>query len=339
MAYPESQTIQSILEGVDSANNTDEKSWNAIVAQKIHDVTRNYSGDVATQNILAEWLKNVTIDYKHNKGFTPHVNGFYMIFMTHGPWYTDYNNFVKGENHAGLSEMPDSKKASGKLPPGVTPLDSFNLSNPHSYLNMLATDIDVPDIVEEYTSVSSRLRNSFVPSRNYFVSDFSISYIENINLDIMRYHEAWHKYMNLIKRGEHGGLGNLSGNRAECNKNNSGYFLDMPFTNAIWVAVFKPFSTEIQMLIKLMGVMPVTMPLKQVIGNRSSSKMTVLNISYKAADIFYKFYNSTEEFLNDKGMLATSFQAEVFGDKSSTSNKQASGGAANIAAVAGGVSK
>jgi hypothetical protein len=60
--------------------------------------------------------------------------------------------------------------------------------------------------------------------------------------------------------------------------------------------------------------MPVTMPLKQVVGNRSQSKMTVLNMSYKAADLFYKFYNNTQEFLKDAesgGLLASSFKKEV----------------------------
>jgi hypothetical protein len=174
----------------------------------------------------------------------------------------------------------------------------------------MATDIDIPDLTEEYVSVSSRLRNSFMPLRNYFVSDFNISYIENLNLDIMRYHEAWHKFMDLVKRGEVDLY-----TEEECRKVSSGYFIDMPYSNAVWVAVFKPFTTEIQMLVKLIGVMPVTMPLKQVIGNRSQSKLTVLNISYKAADVFYKFYNNTQELLedanSDKKSLAASFIHEV----------------------------
>jgi len=275
----------------DSLNTT----WDDLVIDQIEGLMKRYSTkDLKILNVLKAWHKNVTIDYKHDTNFTPHVNGFYMIFMVHGPWYEDYLNYVNGENKAGLSKPPKE----------------LSLKNPGSYFNMLATDIDIPDLTEEYVSVSSRLRNSFVPSRNYFVSDFSISYIENINLDIMRYHEAWHKYLNLIRRGE---VNPYAGKDINCSKANEGYFLDMPFSNAVWVAVFKPFTTEIQMLVKLVGVMPVTMPLKQVIGNRSQSKMTVLNLSYKAADLLYKFYNDTSEFLEDveNGALASSFKQEV----------------------------
>jgi len=319
MAF-DAASISSILHGFGDGG---EKTWDSIVSSQIDELSQRYSKDEKINNILATWQKNITLGYKHNKGFTPHVNGFYMIFMVHGPWYDEYKSYVSSGNKAGLSELPDSKKAShGK----AENMENFELNNPNSYLNMLATDIDVPDLTEEYTSVSSRLRNSFVPSRNYFVSDFNISYIENINLDIMRYHDAWHKYMQLIKRGEHISTDSGSNNsdKESCKSNNDGYFLDMPFSNAVWVAVFKPFTTEIQMIIKLMGVMPVTLPIKQVIGNRSSSKMTVLNMSYKAADVFYKFYNNTDEFLKDDGMLAQSFKQEIFSTDSETSSKIAS---------------
>jgi hypothetical protein len=316
------QKTQHILNGKSGTTDPLEKSWDSIVADKIKKLVASYKIPAKTNlstidisPILEMWHKRITTDYKHDTNFTPHINGFYMIFMVHGTWYKDYLGYVGNEgnnnsNEAGLSKPITGTKNNLGSFDGTKPL-SFN--NPDSYFGMLATDIDVPDITEEYISVSSRLRNSFVPSRHYFVSDFSISYIENINLDVMRYHEAWHKYMNLIRRGEVeiAAKGSVREKQAACKKANSGYFTELPYANAVWIAIFKPFTTDIQMLIKLMGVMPVTMPLKQVVGNRSASKMTVLNISYKAADLFYKFYNNTAELLNDDGMLAKSFLREV----------------------------
>jgi len=274
------------------------KTWDGFVIDQIKNLVSKYKTQGGNRNsvetILERWHRQITIDYKHDTHFSPHINGFYMIFMVHGTWYDQYKRYVSSENSAGLSNpIPASEK-------------SLNLEGPYSYFNMMATDIDVPDLTEEYISVSSRIRNSFMPSRNYFVSDFSISYIENINLDIMRYHEAWQKYMNLVKRGEV-----KTFNSDECERSNNGYFMEVPYANAVWVAVFKPFTTDIQLLIKLIGVMPQTLPLKQLVGNRSQSKMTVLNISYKAADLFFKFYKNTEEMLNDDGKLAKSFKREV----------------------------
>ena len=305
------ESVPGILKGVYNAEKEKDRTWDNIVASKIQELTKLYKiNDDKISNILYDWHRQVTIGYKHDKNFSPHINGFYMIFMVHGPWYEDYVKYVAadGPNNAGLSKIPSGAALSANFDDDREKVGNVHLNNPGSYFNMLATDIDVPDITEEYISVSSRLRNSFVPSRNYFVSDFSISYVENINLDIMRYHEGWHKYLNLVRRGE---VNPYEGSSKACHEANNGYFVEVPYSNAVWVAVFRPFTTEIQLLIKLIGVMPVTMPLKQVIGNRSASKMTVLNISYKAADLFYKFYNSTNEFLEDKGNLAEAFRSEV----------------------------
>jgi hypothetical protein len=318
----DSKVIQKILMGdnISSDNPKVEKTWDDFVISQIDNLSKKYTKDASINKILAAWHKDATIGNKHHKGFSPHINGFYMIFMVHGTWYEDmYKSKYMGElgNPNGLSQLP-------KAPEGKEP---FSLQNPHSYLNMLATDIDVPDMTEEYTSVSSRLRNSFVPSRNYFVSDFNISYIENSNLDIMRYHEAWFKFMELIRRGEAIGtsLADSGSDSTSCAENNKGYFLDMPFTNAVWITIFKPFTTEIQAIIKLIGVMPVTFPLKQIVGNRSQSKMTVLNMTYKAADVFYKFYNGTSDLLEDAksgGALAKAFHEEVFSKMDEPSTKQ-----------------
>ncbi len=281
------------------------KSWDDIVKAQIDNLADKYTDNTEVNKVLAKWHKDITLGVKHNQNFSPHVNGFYMVWMVHGTWYDKYLKYARSPggilNPSPISQLPYKAAVGdhgGKLDPS-TQGNSFN---------MLATDIDVPDITEEYISVSSRLRNSFVPSRNYFVSDFSISYIENINLEVIRYHEAWHKYLELLKRGEV----EMYDSRDECEASNRDIFLDMPFTNAVWVAVFRPFTTDIQLLIKLVGVMPVTMPLKQVVGNRSASKMTVLNLQYKAADMFYKFYNGTEDMLQDSdGLLQQSFNREI----------------------------
>ena len=297
----------NILNGIENNKTDIYATWNSIVSGKIKELVKKYDVDVPEVNtILETWHKRVTLDYKHDQNFSPHVNGFYMIFMIHGPWYSSYMSESQSYN------MSDKSTSAG-LSVGAVPLD---INSPNGYFNMLATDIDIPDITEEYISVSSRLRNSFIPNRNYFVSDFSISYIESTNLDVMRYHESWHKYMNLLRRGETSITNNQNSFQ------DGGYFIEIPYANAVWVAVFRPFTTDIQMLVKLVGVMPVTMPLKQVVGNRSASKMTVLNISYKASDLFYKFYDNTKSFLKDNGALAKAFKNEVlFSENNITSNQ------------------
>jgi hypothetical protein len=267
-----------------------------------------YPGASSISKVLARWHNDITQGIKRNPEYSPHVNGFYMIFMRHGTWYDKYTQQAQSADASQSGKLINISKPTLSLRQSEANATNLFPSTIASTFNMLATDIDVPDLTEEYVSVSSRIRNSFVPSRNYFVSDFSVSYIENVNMEIIRYHVAWFKYLDLLKRGEIDMY-----TEDECNQTNStDIFLDMPFTNAIWVAVFRPFTTDIQLLIKLIGVMPVTMPLKQVIGNRSASKLTVLNMQYKAADMFYKFYDGTESMLKDtEGNLYKSFNTEI----------------------------
>ncbi len=292
-------------------------SWDDIVRGQIKGLAKSYTGNQAVNSVLAKWHEDITLGIKRNSNFSPHINGHYMVWMVHGTWYQKYLEYVDG-NKTNPNNGEDYESGYVDTLPNVsdspykksltTEYAAMGPSTINNSFNMLATDIDVPDISEEYIAVSSRLRNSFVPSRSYFVSDFSISYIENINLEIIRYHEAWFKYLELLKRGE---IDMYTEKECKDIHKGRGIFLDMPFTNAVWVAVFRPFTTDIQLLIKLVGVMPVTMPLKQIVGNRSASKLTVLNMQYKAADIFYKFYNGTKDMLEDPELLFQSFDTEI----------------------------
>lgn len=270
------------------------------IQDNIKKLTETYDND-NIQKKMNEWYTGVTSGYKYK--VTPHVNGFYFVFMSHGTWYDEYLKYMKtGDPKYTLSPVLNEGK------------------NVDKNFFRLATDIDIPDINKEYISVSSRLRNSFSPSRDYFVSDFNISYIEDRDLTITRYHEAWDKYISLLK------LGRIQSNVENINANSS-YFIDTPYTNAVWVVLLKPFSAEIQMLIKLIGVVPVNFSLKNIIGNRSSSKISTLTQTYKASNIFYKIYNegndaiysinnaniiNGEHFtINNSDMLAKAFSQEI----------------------------
>lgn len=287
--------INNDSQNMNGLNQDLRNTWNSAIDKQIMQLAEKHSQSENVKNILFNWHKNITTGYRYTN-YSPHINGFYMVFMQHGTWYDHYRSYMQSNSDTGGLTLSDYKTPTG---------GDFRKSFP-----ILATDVDLPDLTKEYTSVSSRLRNSFTVARDYFVSDFNVSYIENINLDVMRYHEAWHKYIDLLKTGALADSGRSITNCAS-QPLNSSYFIDVPYANAIWIAVFKPFTTDIQMLVKVTGVMPVNMPLKQVIGNRSGSKMTTLNLTYKSADMFYKFYDGTDQVYNDQGALAQSFKSEI----------------------------
>ena len=120
--------------------------WNKIVVDQISKLAQNYSGNENVKNILGKWLENVTIGFKHNEKFSPHVNGFYMIFMVHGTWYDKYKSYVSGVGSTGTTPT-HSDNATGL---SSAPAPWILGKNPKSYMNMMATDVDIPDITEEY---------------------------------------------------------------------------------------------------------------------------------------------------------------------------------------------
>jgi hypothetical protein len=148
--------------------------------------------------------------------------------------------------------------------------------------------------------------------------DFNISYIENSDMYIIRYHELWHKAIELYRRGK------IQMSLNDFISTKSKYFYQVPYANGIFVLIFD-ISYQVRGLIYLVGVKPVSMPLKQVVGNRSGSKMTVYNIQYKLSNMYYKFFKDTKDFnkyldQSDKYVLANLFKKNLLNNNTNISN-------------------
>ena len=87
-------------------------------------------------------------------------------------------------------------------------------------------------------------------------------------------------------------------------------FIDVPYFNAVWIVIFKPFTFELAGLVKLMGVAPTNLPLKDIIGQRGTAQATTFSIPYKVIDTLVMLYGREtpsgafyENFLNDSQMF------------------------------------
>lgn len=234
--------------------------------------------------------KQVSVNYS---GHAAHVSGYYYIQMVSGVWtdavvstQSDTEYFEDFQNND-MSSFPANK------------LNEFTKN-----FGMLATDIDIPQLNIEYETMSGRNRTLNYASRLNFSGDFSINFIENYTNTIFRYHESWFKYIDALKKGY---VKSINKDLKITNK-----FIDIPYFNAVWVAIFAPFTTNIRGLVKIMGVSPINLPFKQIIGDRSKSTLTTINQNYKSNDMVYKFFDSDddrnksplykefEKYMNDK---------------------------------------
>ena len=212
-----------------------------------------------------------------DKKFNPHINGFYYVSVEPGTWATYSKN--KPDNYCDdhLLAIADFK------------------NNCSTYI----TDIDIPNLTLEYDAVSGKARSINYATKTSFASDFSLNILNDYDSYCLKYIDCQFKFISDFKKGSIEPEGAVDYVRSTGES-----FTDIPYFDAIWVAIFKPFTFQISCLIKILGVAPVNMPFKNVMGDRSKNEITSLNMNYKSTDMFYKLYgdnpsgNLYNEFIN-----------------------------------------
>ncbi len=218
--------------------------------------------------ILGKMLKNISTKYKE---FNPHVNGYYYIHMQHGPWITGYKKLQ--------SEVEVKKPKNADLL-GVNDIDITGFNESYG---MCATDIDIPQLNIDYDIVSGKSKIINYASKMHFAGDFNINYLETAKLNIFKYHAAWNKYIELARKGYK--LGIIP------SKDDGADTIDIPYFNAVYVVMFNQFTNKPSGIIKILGVSPVNLPIKQIIGDRSKSSLSTLAQSYKSNDISFSIFD------------------------------------------------
>lgn len=282
--------------------------------EPIKDGFQNAIKEILTQKLEGEGLGKEgspeTHDFIHSLShklgwgyseFDPYTNGNYAVFMHHGPWLESAEK-ASGQAHMTYISSMDPKKLKTKQ---SKILDNGN-NKTESLLNFSQSisDIDVPEPSKEYIAVSTRQKNSFVNTRDFAGSDFNLTYVENKNLDVFKYHESWHKSIELIREGL------LYVPEDEDAATQSDYLIPNPYSNAVYVLLFEPKSYKVNGIIALFGVMPVNLPFKNLIGDRSGSKVATYTMNYKFMDMQYAFYDDWDAFkvsAGDKESLAGLF--------------------------------
>ena len=142
----------------------------------------------------------------------------------------------------------------------------------------------MPNLSLEFDTLSGKARSLNYATKMSYSSDFSLNIINDSNNYCIKYLDCQLQFINGYRKGTidiaNDNYISLTGPQ----------FINMPYFDAVWVAIFKPFSFKIDCLIKILGVAPINMPFKQIIGDRAKSSLSSLNMNYKSTDMFYKFY-------------------------------------------------
>ena len=235
----------------------------------------------SANNSAHHMMYHITTNYK---SFNPHVSGYYYLQMIPGPWVAKMKDIAK-------------QPASGGTPAavGTTGYHEFSSystgtmdSTMYANYGTVALNIDLPNIDVEYEHISGRIKNISFADKVATGTDFTVNYIENSFIDVFRYHEAWLKYIDAYRRGFIVPGSNETPNSTE-------QFIDVTYYNAVWVVIFDPFTINVRGVVKLLGVSPTSLPMKQIIGERGKNELTMMSISYKCNDMVFKFFEDDSD--------------------------------------------
>lgn len=233
------------------------------------------------QTFVNKIVKQMIIDPRNT--WIPHVNGWYYVNMVGGNWEDDLVQVSKNKDNKfkEFSTNPD------KLFDSVKP-----------QFGHLIKDINPPQLGIDYDTISGRLRNISIATRTNMTQEFSIVWKDNANAEVFKYHEFWYDYIDAHKKGF------IKSNQEYKDEN---YFIDVPYFNAIWIAILKPLTFELLGLVKLMGVAPTNpIALQEILGQRGASQLTNYTINYKCVDSIVQMFqgepsgNFYDEFMLDQ---------------------------------------
>lgn len=251
------------------------------IIRSTNTITTKANMDQEYKTFINNMVKQTIIDPRRE--WIPSVNGWYYVNFVGGTWENQLisiandKSFEYKEFSTGLASMiPRAKKHFGHL----------------------IKDINPPQLGLDFDGISGRLRTISIATRVNLSNEFSITWKDDAEATVFKYHEAWQDYVEAHKKGFIKSTSAYS---------DSSFFIDVPYFNAIWIAIFKPFTFELIGLVKLMGVSPATqLPLQELLGQRGQSQATTYNINYKVIDAIVQMFdgkpsgNFYQEFMNEQ---------------------------------------
>ncbi len=234
--------------------------------------TQNNVSSVEVKNYLMEVIqktfeKNGMLKYFYNqlfnKQYMPDINGFTLIYMVP----PHLSGFVKTDP--------------------ITQQSGFfrDISKMSVFL---ALDASPPSSSVSYEEISGSSTSVVYASETKVSKQVSVSYIDNINLSMYSLHKIWIDYIRVLQIGE------MEPDESYL----SGDFAELDYVATVYFIRFKPtivngdFFKNITFLGKAVGLFPIDLPDKEILGRRDSNELTLVPINYACSE--YRQYTINE---------------------------------------------
>ena len=151
------------------------------------------------------------------------------------------------------------------------------LHNLSKFMTFAAIDFTPPQEQVNTDKISSR--SGAIPFATEITTSeqVGVTYIDNIDLAIYKFHQVWIYYIWEIIEGK------IKPTAEFLNENNPSYFGAIDYAGSFYVVKYKPDFETVTYIGKCVGVFPQSLPAKELIGQRTSNELTTLPFNYLCA--------------------------------------------------------
>ena len=218
-------------------------------------------------NLVVDKVKDNISSYLTSSIFShynPDINGYTLIF------------FVPPVL-SGLSEDQRNFKTNNFESSGdKTTFDKLN--NLSRFMTFAAVDFTPPQEQVNTDKISSRSGAIPFVTEVMTSEQVAVTYIDNIELSIYKFHQVWIYYMWEIIEGK------IRPNSSFIQESgNSGNYAAIDYAGAFYIVKYKPNMRSMTYIGKCIGVFPQSLPSKELIGQRTSNELTTLPFNYLCA--------------------------------------------------------
>lgn len=245
--------------------------YKTITAKIDAEITKGGSSDFIKQfggTTGANIIKDINFSYAN---FNPFISGYNYFYMQPGTWvnYFESHN-LENYNNTGSSNL-------------ITAVGTKTLKTTAHSMGHYTFNSDLPTLLMESDVISGRLRNINYATKLTMNGEFSINFHDTNKLDLTTYNSTHIKFIEALRRGD------ITLLQQDDEKDPTAKFIPMPYYDAFWILVFKPFSTIPVAIFKIMGIYPNNLPFQQIVGDRGNPTLGIFSQSFKCNDIIFDF--------------------------------------------------
>jgi hypothetical protein len=198
----------------------------------------------------------------NNRVFHPDVTGYSLIFMQ-PPELSGYKN---------TQYMEDISKT----------------------FVFLALDFTPPQITVNVSDVSSNIGSLSTGAEVHSGGQISITFLDDQDLNCFNFHNVWIEYIKSITTGI------IEPDSKYLNSDDEDNFGVIDYATSAYVVRFRPsfsLETDIIYIGKAVGIIPLGMNDKEIIGRRDANELTMLNYSYQCPEYLHTTGNDKNKWL------------------------------------------